>query len=102
MQTFGAAYLEDVQKKAGPTYDKFATVIALLTFLFITSQIVILAAEVNVVNARKLWPRTLLPLAGGLTEADRRAYAHYADSQRRVPTQRILVDYEATPNPEQP
>ena len=94
-QSFGIVYMTRQLAKAEATYKDFGTVIALLSFLFLGSQIVILAAEVNVVRARKLWPRSLAP-AAGLTDADRRAFAYYADSQRRVEGQRIRVDYPAT------
>ena len=92
MQTFGVVYMTRVLADAKATYQGFGTVIALLSFLFLSSQIVILAAEVNVVRARRLWPRSLTP-AAGLTDADRRAYRYYADAQRRVKDQRIQVDF---------
>lgn len=92
MQSFGVVYMTRQLAKAEATYKDFSTVIVLLSFLFLVSQIVILAAEVNVVRARKLWPRSLTP-AAGLTDADRRAYAYYAESQRRVDDQRITVEY---------
>jgi hypothetical protein len=42
----------------------------LLTWLLIASELVLIAAELNVVLARRLWPRSL---AGDLLETDKRA-----------------------------
>ena len=41
------------------TYGRFAAVVGLLTWLLIASELILLAAELNVVLARSLWPRSL-------------------------------------------
>ncbi|PIE32300.1 MAG: hypothetical protein CSA55_03780 [Ilumatobacter coccineus] len=68
LQTFGTPLIARQQANAGETYGSFGAIIALLFFLFIAAQLSILAAEVGVVKARKLWPRSIYPKA--FTEAD--------------------------------
>jgi uncharacterized BrkB/YihY/UPF0761 family membrane protein len=51
-------------------YGVFAVVIVLLSWLYLSSQMLLYAAELNVVLARRLWPRSLLQPP--LTEPDRR------------------------------
>lgn len=87
LNRFGTVYMQKTVEDAGPTYGSFATVIGLLTWLFVSSQLIILAAEINVVRARRLWPRSLS--RKDLTDADHRAYAGYAAAQQRVAGQRI-------------
>ncbi|MFN0089060.1 MAG: YihY/virulence factor BrkB family protein [Acidimicrobiales bacterium] len=90
LQTFGFALMSRRLSGAGDTYGAFGAVIGLLSWFFLVGQITIFCAEVNVVRARRLWPRSLT-LAGPLTDADRRAYAAYARAQRRVAGERVAV-----------
>jgi uncharacterized BrkB/YihY/UPF0761 family membrane protein len=90
LNKFGTAYMQKTVDDAGPTYGNFASVIGLLTWLFISSQLIILAAEINVVRARRLWPRSLS--RGEFTDADHRAFAGYAGAQQRVPGQIITSE----------
>ena len=69
LQLIGQWYLRRVINNAEDTYGTFAIVIGLLTWLYLQAQVTMLGAEVNVVAARHLWPRSLFgPPA---TEADR-------------------------------
>ena len=54
----------------------FAIVLGLLAWIFLLARVVMYAAEVNVVLAHELWPRSLNPPP--LTDADRRAFQLYA------------------------
>ena len=57
---FGGGYLLDTQvTKASETYGTFAVVIGLLWWMHLQAQILLYAAELNVVLARHLWPRHL-------------------------------------------
>jgi inner membrane protein YhjD len=58
LQHVGGFYVEHVVRHAKETSGLFAFVLGLLTWLYIGGQVTILAAEVNVVRARKLWPRS--------------------------------------------
>jgi hypothetical protein len=59
----------------------------------------VLAMEVNVVWARRLWPRALLtPFTDkvDLTDADKRAYTGYALAQRHKGFENVEVTFEGT------
>ncbi len=60
LQAVGGAYVGHVVKGAGPAYGTFATVIGLLTWLFLGARVVVYSAELSSVLAGGLWPRALL------------------------------------------
>ena len=70
----GSLYVHHVVAAASNTYGTFAGVIGLLSFIYLSVQITLLAAETNVVATRRLWPRSL-PFADGgpTTDGDRSA-----------------------------
>ena len=80
-----------VSSKNSETYGQFAIVIGLLAWFFLLAQATVLCAEINVVRAERLWPRSLPKQP--LTPADRRALAAYAFSQARVPSQAMDVRF---------
>ena len=81
LQTFGSALIVRQQESAGEAYGDFASIIALLVFLFLAAQVSILGAEISVVKARRLWPRSIVK--GNFTEADMRAFELLAGSTRQ-------------------
>lgn len=91
MQTLGGLFVEHVLTKASPTYGAFATVIGLLTWLLIAADLMLLAAEVNVVLAERLWPRSPF---GGLSRADRRALTRTTIALQRHERQHIEVSFD--------
>jgi YihY family inner membrane protein len=73
-------------------YGVFATVLGLLAWLYLVAQVTVYCAELNVVLARGLWPRSIMQPP--LTEADRASFALQAlQNQRRV-EQNVTVTYE--------
>jgi YihY family inner membrane protein len=60
LQYFGGYYVNHVLRHTSPLGAQFATVIALIVFLHLGAQVTLYAAEVNVVLARRLWPRSLM------------------------------------------
>jgi uncharacterized BrkB/YihY/UPF0761 family membrane protein len=70
-------------------YDTFALVLGVLSWLFVVAQVTIVCAEINVVRARRLWPRSLVR---PLTEADRRALAEYAARETRLADSRVVLE----------
>src|SRR5205085_6397083 len=60
LQVLGGIYIGHVFKHSTSTYGFFGIVIALLVWLHLGAQVTLYAAEVNVVVARRLWPRSLL------------------------------------------
>lgn len=73
LQTLGGYYTRHVVAHAGQLYGTLAFVIGLLAWIHLGAQLTLYSAEVNVVWARRLWPRSIT--AGDLTDADRRAFA---------------------------
>lgn len=60
LQLLGGYYIERVVKHAANVYGTFALVIGLLSFIYLAVHVTLLGAEVNVVAAQRLWPRSLL------------------------------------------
>jgi membrane protein len=59
-------------------YGVFGVVLGLLAWLYLQAQITLYVIELDVVRARRLWPRSLTPPP--LTRADLRAYQMYAEA----------------------
>jgi membrane protein len=89
LQALGGYYVRHQVSNASNTYGTFAIVIGLLAWIFIGAQITLLAAEINVVKVRRLWPRALQP---PLTEADNRAFEKYGKQEERRPEMDVVVD----------
>ena len=88
LQLAATAFIDHKLKGASSTYGKnFGTVVVLLSWFYLQAQVVLLAAEVNVVREYKLWPRALTDAPA--TEADYRAYEAYRDE---VPEPRDVSD----------
>jgi YihY family inner membrane protein len=96
MLQFGGTYLVGHQlRHTSEVYGLFAIVLGLIWWLFLNAQLTMYAAEMNVVRARRLWPRTIVqpPLTG----ADRDVLRDIALQETRRPEQHIDVDFDATP-----
>jgi membrane protein len=91
VQSLGGAYIGHVVKGAGTTYGTFATVIGLLTWLFLGARIVVYSAELNSVLARGLWPRGLFD---PMEPADRRALITLARIEEHDDQQRVRVTFD--------
>jgi YihY family inner membrane protein len=87
----GTALVQHQLRHAQAVYGQFAIVLGLLAWLFLVSQLTIYAAEVNVVLARHLWPRSL---AGELTPADEEVLRAIAHQEARRPEERVSVGFE--------
>lgn len=90
LQALGGYYVGHQLKGASNTYGTFAVVIGLLAWIYLGAQITLLAAEINVVKKRRLWPRGMVQPP--LTEADARALTHYAKQEERRPEEEVIVD----------
>lgn len=91
LQALGGWFVDRVIAGASQTYGTFALVIGLLTWFYIGAHVLLVAAEVNVVRHRRLWPRAL---TGPLGPADRAALERAADAARGDRRQRIAVSFE--------
>jgi YihY family inner membrane protein len=76
-------------------YGVFATVLGLLAWIYLAVEITVYSAEINVVLARRLWPRAMVQPP--LTEADRASMALQALQNQRRPEQHIEVTFDDRP-----
>jgi YihY family inner membrane protein len=93
LQWLGGWYVARQLSRASATYGAFALVIGLLSWLYLASTVTLLAAELNVVLARRLWPRSLAPPPLG--EPDERVLEDLARQEERLPSQRVEVSFDA-------
>jgi uncharacterized BrkB/YihY/UPF0761 family membrane protein len=92
VQALGGWYVSRILTGASQMYGTFAVVLGLLSLLYLQAQITVMAAEVNVVLARDLAPRSLT--GENLTAADHRALRHYAEVEERIPEETVAVDVD--------
>lgn len=93
LQAVGVIIVTRQVARANLLYGVFATVLVLLSWMLLTGRILVYAAEINVVLARRLWPRSLLQ--SPLTEQDRQVFTALAETERLRPEQRIEVTFPA-------
>ena len=91
LQTVGVQLLNHQLERANLLYGVFAVVLVLIGWLYLSTQLVLYAAELNVVLAQRLWPRSLLQPP--LTEPDRRVLTALARTEERRPEQRVEVTF---------
>jgi membrane protein len=95
LQAVGSVYITHVVRNASQAYGTFATVIGLLTWLFIGARIVVYSAELNSVISRRLWPRGLFDPP---TEADRATFTALARIEARSEHQHVSVTFDEPPD----
>ncbi len=78
LQFLGTWVYNAALRDEAATYGTFGTVIGLLSFFFLLAQLTILSAELNVVKAWRLWPRSLTGLTP--TEADERVLEMHVEA----------------------
>jgi YihY family inner membrane protein len=91
LQAVGGYLVGHNLKHAQQVYGFFAIVLGLMSWLYLSAQVTLYGAEVNVVRARRLWPRSLLQPP--LTQADQRALIDLARQEERRPEQAIHVEF---------
>ncbi|HYV15988.1 MAG TPA: YhjD/YihY/BrkB family envelope integrity protein [Conexibacter sp.] len=96
LQTLGGIYVNHVVRRADATYGVFAIVLGLLSWLYLGAQVLLYAAEANVVRARRLWPRSLFE---PITEADRQVLTTTARVQERREGERVEVTFAPRDEP---
>jgi YihY family inner membrane protein len=73
-------------------YGIFGTVLGLLAWIYLAVEVTVYSAEINVVLARRLWPRSIVQPP--LTEADRASMALQALQNQRRPEQHVEVTFD--------
>ena len=91
LQFLGGYLVNQRLQQTSEVYGLFAIVLGLLFWLSLGAQITLYAAELNVVLARKLYPRSIVQPP--LTEPDRRALRQLADQEERRPEERVHVEF---------
>ena len=94
LQALGA-YLVHHTLGSNSVYGIFATVLGLVAWIYFSVEGTVYAAELNVVLARRLWPRALVQPP--LTEADRATMALQALQNQRRAEQDIEVTFNDRP-----
>jgi YihY family inner membrane protein len=94
LQAFGA-YLVHRYLRSDSVYGIFATVLGLVAWIYLAAQAAVYSAEINVVLARKLWPRSIVQPP--LTEADRASMTLQSLQTQRRPEQHVEVTFTDRP-----
>jgi uncharacterized BrkB/YihY/UPF0761 family membrane protein len=92
LQYVGGALVSHSLRNTSKEYGTFALVLGLVGFLYLAAQVSVYAAEINVVKARRLWPRTLVQPP--LNEADRRVLSSLALESKRRPEQVVSAGFD--------
>ena len=92
LQLIGGYLISQRLQQTSQVYGVFAIVLGLLFWLMLIAQISLYAAELNVVLARRLYPRSIVqpPLTG----PDRQALRQLAQQEERRPEERVRVDFD--------
>jgi uncharacterized BrkB/YihY/UPF0761 family membrane protein len=92
LQALGGFYVGHELRHASNTYGTFATVIGLLTFIYLSVHVMLLAAEGNVVATNRLWPRSFsVVLEQPATTGDKRALTQRGKVEERRQDETIDV-----------
>jgi membrane protein len=94
LQTLGGYYVGHTLKHASNVYGTFGLVIGLLSWIYLSAHITLLAAEANVVATRKLWPRSFsLMIEQAPTQADKRALTQRGKVEERRQDETVSIDF---------
>ncbi|HEY1634443.1 MAG TPA: YihY/virulence factor BrkB family protein [Acidimicrobiales bacterium] len=96
LQYVGAYLVGHQLRHSGQVYGYFASILGLIGFLYLACQITLYAAELNVVRAQRLYPRSIVPPP--LTPADERVLGDIARAAERRPEQRVAVEFDRGPD----
>jgi YihY family inner membrane protein len=91
LQAIGGYLIGHDLKNDSVTYGVFAAVLGLVAWIYLGSEVMIYAAELNTVLARRLWPRGMVQPP--LTHADQRSLALQATQNQRRPEQDVSVRF---------
>ena len=102
LQLLGAYYFGSYVMRSSDIYGVFGVILGLMVWIYLQALVVVLAAEINVVRHRRLYPRSLLtPFTDDveLTEADIRVYTGYANSERYKGFERVEASFRKDDGP---
>jgi uncharacterized BrkB/YihY/UPF0761 family membrane protein len=96
LQYAGTLLVGHTLRHASQVYGFFGSVLGLISFLYLAAELAVYAAEVNVVRARHLYPRSIAPPP--LTTADQAVLSAVAAQGERRPEQKVRVEFSPTPD----
>jgi len=91
LQYLGTWLVGHELRHASQLYGYFGSILGLVSFLFIAAEITLIAAEINVVKARHLYPRSLTP---PFTSADEAVLTALARQSQRFVAETVDVHFE--------
>lgn len=97
LQGLGGLLVGHELRHASQVYGFFGIVLGLLWWIYLGMEIVLYSAEINVVRARRLWPRTMVQPP--LTSADRAMLVTYAQQSQRRREFRVSTDGDIATEP---
>ncbi len=100
LQLVGGYLISQKLQQSSEIYGLFAIVLGLMFWLYLAAQISLYAAELNVVLARRLYPRSIVQPP--LTDSDRRALRQLAEQEERRPEERVRVEFLDEPAADTP
>ncbi len=101
VQLLGTYLVTHALKGTRESYGVFGLVLGLIAWIYVLALVTVIAAEINVVARRRMWPRSLLtPFTDRvqLTSADERAYTSYAEAERHKGFETVDVGFEPSPH----
>ncbi len=100
LQYLGGVLVEHSLRNTSKEYGTFALVLGLIAFLYLAAEVSVYAAELNVVKARHLWPRSLVQPP--LTPADKEVLSSLALEEKRRPEQFVATGFRDVDAEQQP
>jgi len=90
LQYLGTWLVGHELRHASQLYGYFASILGLVSFLYLVAEVTLIAAEINVVRARHLYPRSLTP---PITEADESVLTAISLQSQRAINQNVRVEF---------
>lgn len=97
IQNLGGYYVARTLDGASDTYGTFAIVIGLLSWIFLIARMFVTGAEINVVIARRIYPRSLF--GDPATRGDRVSQAAQVTSERMHDKMSVDVEFRPADEP---
>ena len=91
LQYLGGVLVEHSLRNTSKEYGTFALVLGLIGFLYLGAEATVYAAELNVVRARHLWPRSMVQPP--LTTADKKVLSSITLEGKRRPEQYVATGF---------
>jgi hypothetical protein len=97
LQLVGGYVVSHQLHRASELYGTFGIVLGLLAWLFLQAEVTLYAAEADVVLARRLWPRSVLPATADQPAKENEPAHETQSAQETRPTQETRATQENQP-----